>query len=306
MKQLLSRNVKYDWDQLAQKYENVTVDGYIPITLPTPKLEDSQYFEVSIAFSRDEIYSNRQFNQPFTIQSISKFITLFYVLEYYGPEKVSHKMKLSASTVDYNTVSADLFLSDNLILNPFINAGALTIASMIKGDHHIEKVNAVIEFVRQYFQVDSAVDESVYSFEKRNSYTNYEIAGKLQLLGFLEDSIEGTLNTYLQLCALKMTTKDLAKIGFIFQEMVCNKHEAALVVHEAMVQCGLYRASPLSVNDKYIPAKSGVSGSIIAYSYCLDALHSDNIGLGIYSPLLNSDGNSAKGYNYLRDFFGNF
>ncbi len=305
MKQLQSYNVKYDWEQLAQKYVNSNVEGYIPVTLPRNQVEDKQYFEVSIAFSKEEIYSNQPFNRPFTIQSISKFITLLYVLEHYGPAKVSNKMKLSASTVDYNTTSADLFLSNNLILNPFINAGALTIASMIKGDNNSEKVSTIIAFIRQYFQVESTVDESIFLFEKANSYNNYEIAANLKQYGFLEDSIENTIDTYLQLCALRMTTKDLAKIGFIFQEMVSKKHAAALMVHEAMLQCGLYRASPLSVNDKYVPAKSGVSGSILAYSYCHDTLYSDNIGLGIYSPLLNRDGNSAKGYDYLRDFFRN-
>lgn len=308
MKQALSLNTEFDWLKLAEQYNKQIVKGIIPDTLSQVNSRNPQYFEVSIAFSKDDIISNQITQVPFTIQSISKFIVLLYILEQSGKDNLLQKVGLSASKIDYNTTSAQLFLTNNVIVNPFINAGALTIVSMIKGETSFEKIQRIQQFIEQQFMIHTTIDEDVYFFEKQHSSRNIQITKTLLQYGLLEDHVDVTLDTYLQLCALRMTTKDLAKMGVIFREMIALKHSNALIAHEAMISCGLYRASPLIVQQQKIAAKSGVSGGILAYSTlpCHPASNFDKIGLGIYSPLLNQDGNSAKAYLFLQDFFRNY
>lgn len=134
-----------------------------------------------------------------------------------------------------------------------------------------------------------------YPMRGKDSERNKEILHTLNKLDLLEDAIENTLETYLTLCSLQMSTQDLAKIGYKFQQLIT--HDAiARYAHRALLASGLYGESPLAVNNQQIGAKSGISGSIFSYklSSCNQYPTFDKIGIGIYSPLLNNEGNSVK------------
>ncbi|GEM_PF-3709507 len=304
MKQLHTPQFTPKWLAQAYEWETKQVEGYFPSHLPILEHLPSQYFEVSIAFSEQDIFSNRQYPQYFTIQSISKFFSLFYVLKQHGVNKVRQKVGITASSIAYNTKSATAFYVNGAILNPFINAGALTITSMIDGHSIPEKIRNIKLFIAQQFNVVTIIDEDVLSYERQHSEQNNDILHTLKMLDLLEDTIENTLESYLALCSLKMSTQDLAKIGYLFQQLIAYD-ATAQYAHKALLASGLYGDSPLSVNNQQIAAKSGISGSILSYnvSSCNQYPTFDKIGIGIYSPLLNNEGNSAKGMHFLKQLF---
>jgi len=301
----MTQSLQLNWLHLAKQYENVTVTGTIPTTLPTSAMPTPQYFEVCVAYSREQFFCNQAQHATFTIQSIAKVIVLFYILDNYGSNRFFTKIDLASTTIAYNETAAELFTKNNKICNPFINAGALTLVSMIKGTTVEQKVARIKQFIWQKFGITTQVDETILAYERQHSQTNEIICHTLQALHFLEDDATTTLATYLQLCALQMTTRDLAKISYILQEMREENNANLAIIEQALIACGLYGASPLTIKQQPIAAKSGVSGGIIAYSALPDLVNFDKIGVGIYSPLLNTAGNSAKGYQFLQQFFSN-
>lgn len=296
----MKQALQLDWLALAKQYETTTIAGMIPQTLPASVVQNPQCFEVCVAYSREHIVCNQVQPATFTIQSIAKFIVLFYILDTYGSNRFFKKVDLAPTTIAYNETAASLFIVNQKIVNPFINAGALTLVSMIEGQTVSQKVQQLQQFIQQTFAITTTVDSDIYAYERTHSQTNEAICHTLHSLHFLEDSVATTLDTYLQLCALRMTAQDLAKMSYIFQEM---RTEAAQLTEQALLACGLYCASPLTIKQQPIAAKSGVAGGIIAYSALPDSGNFDKIGLGIYSPLLNEEGNSAKGYQFLQHFF---
>lgn len=288
-----------NWLTLAKHYEKLTVAGSIPTTLPASAITDAQYFEVCVAYSPEHIICSQAQPAVFTIQSISKLLVLYYILDNYGSLDT---VAMHPTTIAYNETDPALFMADQKIVNPFINAGALTLVSMIEGVTMQHKVERVMAFIAQKFGITTQVDEAIYAYERTHSQTNEAICHTLAALGFLQADVATTLASYLRLCALQMTTCDLAKISYLLQQQRTTDKNIALI-EQALLACGLYGASPLTVNEQPIAAKSGVSGSIIAYSALPEAHSLAKIGVGIYSPLLNNEGNSAKGYQFLQQLF---
>ena len=61
-----------------------------------------------------------------------------------------------------------------------------------------------------------------------------------------------------------------------------------------MATCGLYNESGLFAATVGIPAKSGVGGGILA-------VVPGQLGIGVFSPLLDDKGNSIAGMSFLAD-----
>src|SRR5260221_13432817 len=61
-------------------------------------------------------------------------------------------------------------------------------------------------------------------------------------------------------------------------------------VMSVMSTCGMYDASGEWVYTVGLPAKSGVSGGVVA-------VLPGQLGIGVFSPLLDARGNSARGIN---------
>ena len=70
-------------------------------------------------------------------------------------------------------------------------------------------------------------------------------------------------------------------------------------VISVMLTCGMYDAAGQWFYDVGIPAKSGVSGGILAAI-------PERIGIAVYSPGLDVHGNSARGVAVCRDLSTHF
>ena len=125
---------------------------------------------------------------------------------------------------------------------------------------------------------------------------NKSLAYFLNSTGLLMDSVENSLDLYIKLCSLECTTLDLAKIADVLscggESSFTGKHplsfETVKTIMGIMITCGLYNGSGECAVRVGIPAKSGVSGGILAVA-------PGKMGIGVFSPPLDSKGNSFAG-----------
>lgn len=250
------------------------------------------------------IYKSGDSSKKFTIQSISKVLSLFLAILDNGQEKVSDKINFEGTDEPFNT----LFKLDlpNTIKppNPMVNSGAILTTSLIKGKGN-EKFQRLISFLRDITENPNiSYNEEVYLSEKSTGNKNRALAYIMKDRNFLEEDVEETLDAYFKQCSIEVDTLDLAKIG-MFLARRNEKLDSTLegkedfdqvkrIVTAVMMTSGMYNHSGQYAINVGLPSKSGVGGGIMGSL-------PNKMGIGIYSPALDDYGNSIVGYGIMRD-----
>jgi glutaminase len=248
-------------------------------------------------------YSFGDVEIKFTIQSISKIVTLLYVLNNHGKEKTFEKISVEPTSDAFNSIKNLETKNFHKPLNPMINSGAIATVSMIEGDNVDEKFNGVLSFIREMADnPDISVNESVFISEKITGHRNRSLAHFMKSTDVMDGKVEDILDIYFKLCSLEITCKDIAKIGAVLaNEGVApwnNRRlvtkENAKIVKAIMMTCGMYDESGEFSVSVGIPAKSGVGGGILAVA-------PKKMGIGVIGPSLDEKGNSIAGVKILEE-----
>lgn len=229
----------------------------------------------------------------FTMQSISKIISLAVALEECGFKRVFSKVGMEPSGEAFNSL-VELDLNSNRPFNPMINSGALTIASLLIPKFTFEEM---LEYARVLcMDPDIDMNEAVYKSEMDHVSRNRAIAYLLESKGIIESDVEESLSFYTKMCSLNVTAKSLANFGLI---LACDgKHpetgeqllqqDVVRVIKTIMLTCGMYDGSGEFAVHVGIPTKSGVGGGLMS-------VVDNRMGIGIYSPSLDPKGNCIAG-----------
>ncbi len=237
----------------------------------------------------------------FTIQSISKVFTLLLALMDHGEEAVFNKVGMEPTGDRFNSMLKLELVEPGIPFNPFINAGAIAISSLIVGSSPLDKAERIRDFCRQLANNATLdFDAAVYRSEAETADLNRSMAYLLKDNGVLEDSVEDVLDVYFHQCAIQATCADLARMALIltYDGIDPITHKQLIprrYVQNAktfMVTCGMYNASGQFAIQAGIPAKSGVSGGILS-------IVPGKYGIGVIGPSLNSKGNSIAGVKLL-------
>src|SRR3954447_22223453 len=114
--------------------------------------------------------------------------------------------------------------------------------------------------------------------------------------GSLTSPVDDVLDTYFRQCSLLVTAGDLAVMAATLANAGRDPVSGAAVVSEetaqhvlsVMAMCGMYDSAGAWMLRVGLPAKSGVSGGGLAGS-------PGQFGIGLFSPPLDSRGNSVRG-----------
>ncbi|MBR2620659.1 MAG: glutaminase, partial [Firmicutes bacterium] len=117
-------------EEAMEKGREAIPYGEVASYIPELSKADNNHLGLCIYTKDGRRYSIGDTNVRFTIQSISKIITLAVALESYGFDEVFEKVDVEPSGEAFNSL-IDLDLSSNKPLNPMINSGALTVTSML-------------------------------------------------------------------------------------------------------------------------------------------------------------------------------
>ncbi|MEV1290850.1 glutaminase A [Pseudonocardia sp. NPDC049635] len=243
----------------------------------------------------------------FPLHSISKVFTYGLALEDNGREEVLLRVGVEPSGDPFNSISFDEV--NNRPFNPMINAGALVAVNLVHGSSKEEKVERLLTRLRIYAgNPDLTVDEDVLAEQLVSNDRNVALSYLMRSLGMLHGNIEDNLFVYLAACSVCVTSVELSTMAATIARGGANPFTGVPAlprtytrdVLSVMSMCGMYDAAGQWHYDVGIPAKSSVSGAILA-------VIPDAIGVGVHSPGLDRHGNSARGVAVCRalsDRFG--
>lgn len=244
-----------------------------------------------------QICSGDYDNHQFTLQSVAKVVSLIGLLEEFGEEKVFSWIHAEASGSPFSSV-AQVDRYGATPVNPMINAGAICLCSHIPGDTQ-QRTLWLDKWCAKLFNRSLSVNGKIFASERVTGDRNRSIAYLLKSNGELALSVEETLETYFYLCSYECDVVTASHLPMILAngglcptgERVISERTCNNVV-AIMTTCGMYDESGMHLVKTGMPAKSGVSGLIIAVA-------TGRGGVAISSPRLNIKGGSIRGHEVL-------
>jgi len=280
-------------DALHRQYAGLH-EGEAASYIPELAKANPDWFAICMTTADGKIYQTGDAEQKFTIQSISKALVFALALADNGWEGVLKKVGVEPSGDAFNAIVFDEKL--NRPFNPMVNAGAIATTSLIRADSLAERNRRIIDFIGRFAGRSLQVDEDVYRSERETGHRNRAIAHLMRNFDMLPDDVDGVLDAYFRQCAILVDCRDLSVIAATLANGGINPLSGERVLDAFYVRCVLSVMSTCGMYDYAgqwayrvgMPAKSGVSGGIIA------ALPGP-LGIGVFSPRVDAKGNTVRG-----------
>jgi glutaminase len=289
--ELYRRHLSLHGDEVVSYYES-GAGYYKPEILGV----EHKRFSICLATTDGEVFVAGDHGHRFALQSISKMFVYGLALEACGRERVLARVGVEPSGDAFNSIVFDE--RHNRPFNPMVNAGALVTTDLVGDERTMEPALGRILGTLELFagNEDLQVDEDVFQAEMRTADRNRATAYLMRSEGMLEGDVEATLALYLRQCSVRVTCKELALMAATLANGGVNPAtgERALGsrhvrdVLSVMHTCGMYDFAGEWAYRVGIPAKSGVSGGVLA-------VVPGKLGIGVFSPGLDAYGNSVRG-----------
>lgn len=248
-----------------------------------------------------EICSIEQADTRFSIQSISKVFALAMCLSLKG-EDLWKRVGKEPSGTAFNSL-VQLEVEKGIPRNPFINAGAIVLTDILLT--HLERPEEeFLAFVRAVAGDETLeYNEEVAVSEREKGYLNAAIANLLKYHGTIESDIERVLHFYFLMCSVEMSCRELSRAFMAFANHRKKFNYAGITltasevkrINAIMQTCGFYDEAGEFSYLVGLPGKSGVGGGIVA-------IYPLQYSVAVWSPRLNSKGNSVMGIKALELF----
>ncbi|WP_066872544.1 glutaminase A [Clostridium mediterraneense] len=290
-------------DSFLEKGKEVVNEGQVASYIPELAKADKNDLGICVVTLNGDVYKSGMADKKFTIQSISKVISLMLAILDNGRENVFERVGVEPTGDSFNSIVNLEIRDSDKPYNPMVNSGAIVTTSLIAGETQEEKFERLLAFTRKVMGNDNiGINEDVYLSEKETGDRNRALGYFLKSSGFLKGDVEEVLDLYFKQCSMEVTTEDLAKFGAMLandgvlpwsDERIISR-DVCRIVKTIMVTCGMYDDSGKFAVHIGIPAKSGVGGGIMASV-------PRRMGIGVYGPALDSKGNSVGGKHILKN-----
>ena len=274
---------------VAALSEEGEVASYIPALA---RVEPGQ-FAMSVAPLQEPCQSIGAAQAPFSIQSISKVFTLTLAMQRFAGDLWT-RVGREPSGDPFNSL-VQLEYESGRPRNPFINAGAIVVADVLRtclDDPLSDLVTLVSELCGEQVTVDGEVALS----EDETGYRNRSLTHLMKGFDNIHNDPGSVLDVYFAQCAIAMSTRQLAiALRFLANDGVdpisgsrVLSPEKARRVNALMLTCGTYDAAGEFAFRVGIPCKSGVGGGIVG-------VVPHHLSACAWSPRLDPTGNSVRG-----------
>ena len=267
------------------------VADYIPALAQVP----ADRLGIAVCTVEGELFTAGDAFEPFSIQSISKALSLTLALTLYQEEEIWARVGKEPSGQPFNSL-VQLEFEQGIPRNPFINAGALVVRDLLETRLTAPR-QRTLELVRRLcgnpaIMADQVVARSEYQHSARNA----AIAYLMKAYGNFENEVDKVLQSYFNACAIRMSCVDLAR-AFVYlanrgvplgESTPLLPARTTKQVNALLATCGLYDEAGDFAYRVGMPGKSGVGGGIMA-------LIPGELSICVWSPELNKAGNSLAG-----------
>lgn len=287
-------------DEIYEEVIHTPDKGKVATYIPELAGVDKNRFGIYLNMLQGDDYCAGDWEVPFSIQSISKVLTLAKAISIVG-DKLWHRVDVEPSGNPFNHLSL-LELENGIPRNPLINSGAIVVADVLVSQLKNPK-KEFIQYVRDLTN-DQTINynEKVATSEQATGYNNYAAANLLKSFKNLENDVEVVLDFYFHQCSIEMNCRQLSNAFYLFANKgICGRKEAKLTLNQVkringiMLTCGFYDEAGEFAFEVGLPGKSGVGGGIAA-------LLPNEFTITTWSPGLNEKGNSLLGMHALELF----
>jgi glutaminase len=288
--------VKAAYAKFKDLHEGKNAD-YIPALAKV----DPNLFGIVLVTTDGKVYTAGDVKSEVSIQSISKVFTLAKVLEESGETAVVDNIGVDPTGQAFNSIVA-IEQYKGKEMNPFVNPGAITATSMIKGTTPDEVFAKIIGTYSDFAGRRLSVNQEVYKSEAETNQRNQAIAELMYAYGRIKTDPKQATDIYTRQCAVNVNARDLAIMAATLangginpvtgKHVMDSKHVPSVL--SVMAIAGLYDDSGKWLFATGLPAKSGVGGGIIAVS-------PGKFGIAAISPPLDAAGNSVRAQKAITD-----
>lgn len=286
--------------QVVKEEQSKKHDGKTATTMEVIELQDHELFGIAAVGTDGHVEKGAEAGVKFPLESVSKALGLALALEDVGPEFLFSRVAKEPRGDEFNSVAAIEEGEHGLPSNPMINAGAIVCTSHIKGRNGDERFARILKFVRNLAN-NQSIDFNRTMFEEEPKDLNRAIFYYLRAQELVEGREEDKLIPYMKQTSIEVDCVDLAHIAAVFaNDGCCLKSgkrlistETVRIVLTLMFTTGMYEGSGSFAVDVGIPAKSGISGAIMA-------VVPGRMGFSTMGPALDEHGNSIAGVNMLK------
>jgi glutaminase len=279
--------------ELAKKNQSGEPATYIPELAHAPLDKTG----VSITLNNGKLLSagNCDDDYYFSLQSTAKVVLLTGLLEEFGSEQVFKWISAEASGRNFNAIDyADRFSEKPS--NPMINAGAIALSSHVPGKTLQARMAWLDKWMNTLFDTTLRVNHRIYASELETSDRNFSLAYLMRSKKIISGDIIVIMKTYINLCSYETNIHQASHLPMLFAnegmdekgKQILNEETVKCVV-AIMATCGLYNETGSHLLQTGMPAKSGVSGLILATAL-------DHGGIAVFGPKLTPKGGSVQGH----------
>jgi len=286
-------------DDIRESAMGLRCHGKVADYIPELSLMSPELFALSCVSVDNRTVETGDVGQYFTMQSISKIISLSFAIEKLGIIKVFKYVGMEPTADSFNSLMR-LEMSSPIPANPFMNAGAIVICALLQSSFKADAFDEMAGFAELMTGEKISFNGKVYESERSTADRNKALAHFMKSVGSLPGDVDGFLDLYFRQCSIMCTVRSLAKTGAMLASGGISpltgrrvlKKKTVFAVLGLMSTCGLYNGSGEFAVRVGIPGKSGVSGGILAVS-------PGKMGIGVFSPPLDAKGNSVAGLQAL-------
>lgn len=287
--ELLNKKV----EEIVSSSDKYKTEGNVATYIPELANVDEDNFGLAIVTVDGKVILSGDTDLRFSIQSISKVISFIMAMEDNGKDFVLEKVGTESSPFSFN----DVRTITTKAANPFVNAGAITTTSLIKGNDTEEKFQRFMDKIKLLSgDEEVAFMEKVYNSEMETTDSNRALFYLLRGKGVFDVEVEDGLNRYIAGCSIGVNAKNLAQIAAVLANGgKCIKTGKELIDKDIvrttlalMSTSGMYEESGKYQMTIGFPLKSGVGGGIMG-------VVPGQFGICTYSPRLDPTGNSLRG-----------
>ena len=286
---------------IAEQVKPLMGKGKVADYIPALADVSPHHFGIAVYDVSGQVFQAGDADVPFSIQSISKLLSLTLALDIYG-ETLWERVGREPSGQAFNSI-IELELKKGIPRNPFINAGALQVCDMLQSRNAAPK-QRIKELACQLSGNEGICgNKNVAASEMQFGARSAAMGHLMKAFDNFSNPVDEVLDTYFHACSLEMSCVDLVKsVSFlanhgrsVVDQTQVVSHRQSKQINALLATCGLYDEAGEFAYRVGLPGKSGVGGGLVA-------VIPGELSICVWSPELNPSGNSLAGCKALELF----